>query len=170
MSYFASPFDYSIDATVKKYTLWLVISDEMKSQAQYQFTKKEFPANDNAGYDLVTAENWDGKDLHLLDLGVKAMMTYEGSDETVHYWLAPRSSIYKTGYIMGNSLGVIDRTYRGAVKAPVIRVLDQAKGFVSGDRHFQILAPDMGWIHSVRIVDSLPETKRGEGGFGSTGA
>ncbi len=38
-----------------------------------------------------------------------------------------------------------------------------------GQRLFQIVAPDMGWIKEVRIVDSLPETSRGEGGFGSTG-
>ncbi len=38
-----------------------------------------------------------------------------------------------------------------------------------GQRLFQIVAPDMGWIKEVRIVTSLPETKRGEGGFGSTG-
>ena len=40
---------------------------------------------------------------------------------------------------------------------------------VAGERMFQIVAPDMGWIREVRIVNSLPETLRGEGGFGSTG-
>jgi hypothetical protein len=38
-----------------------------------------------------------------------------------------------------------------------------------GQRLFQILAPDMGNIKEVKIVMSLPETVRGEGGFGSTG-
>ena len=38
-----------------------------------------------------------------------------------------------------------------------------------GDRLFQIVAPDMGWIRIVRIVNSMPSTDRGEGGFGSTG-
>ena len=45
----------------------------------------------------------------------------------------------------------------------------QAPFLEKGIRLFQVLAPDMGWIHEVRIVDSLPETSRGEGGFGSTG-
>lgn len=163
MAYFTVPFDYTLDATAEKYTLWLVVDDSVKSH--YDFKEKIFPTNDNAGFDLFTAENWTG-DTHLLDLGVKAMMTR--GDETVHFWLAPRSSIYKTGYMMGNSLGVIDRTYRGTLKAPVVRLGD-AKGFVAGDRHFQILAPDMGWIHTVRVVETLPETVRGAGGFGSTG-
>jgi dUTPase len=39
----------------------------------------------------------------------------------------------------------------------------------AGVRLFQILAPDMGWIKEVKIVESLPATVRGEGGFGSTG-
>ena len=37
------------------------------------------------------------------------------------------------------------------------------------NRLFQIEAPDMGWIRHVRLVDSLPTTERGAGGFGSTG-
>jgi dUTPase len=38
-----------------------------------------------------------------------------------------------------------------------------------GQRLFQIVAPDMGWIKEVRIVEHLSTTARGEGGFGSTG-
>jgi len=38
-----------------------------------------------------------------------------------------------------------------------------------GDRLFQIVAPDMGWIRNVRIVSTVPDSDRGEGGFGSTG-
>ena len=168
MSYFSSDFDYSLDAKVERYTLWLVVNDEMKSHPLYQFKEQILPTNENAGFDLATAEDWTG-DTHLLNLGVKAMMKVSGTDETVHFWLAPRSSIYKTGYVMANSLGVIDRSYRGTVKAPVVRVAPDAKGFVAGDRHFQILAPNMGWIQKIIIVDSLPETERGDGGFGSTG-
>jgi dUTP pyrophosphatase len=38
-----------------------------------------------------------------------------------------------------------------------------------GDRLVQIVAPDMGNISRVRLVNSLDETVRGEGGFGSSG-
>ena len=170
MSYFSSTFNYTLDSKAQKYTLWVVVCDEaLKTHPNYDFALKTFTDNLNAGVDLVTAENWSGKEVHLLELGVKAMMTRKDTGETVHYWLAPRSSIYKTGYIMANSMGVIDRSYRGVLKAPVVPVADSAKGFVAGERHFQIVAPDMGWIEEVRIVSSLPETERGEGGFGSTG-
>jgi dUTPase len=170
MSYFGSTFNYSLESKAQKYTLWVVVTEEaLKKHANYDFNTKIYTDNLNAGFDLVTAESWSGKDVHLLELGVKAMMTRKDTGETVHYWLAPRSSIYKSGYIMANSMGVIDRSYRGVLKAPVVAVTDSAKGFVAGERHFQIVAPDMGWIEEVRIVSALPDTERGEGGFGSTG-
>ena len=78
--------------------------------------------NTNAGVDLITVENWVGSngDHHLLNLGVKAMLVCAVTQQPVHYWLAPRSSIYKTGYMMANSLGIIDSSYRGTLKAPVV--------------------------------------------------
>ena len=85
-----------------------------------------------------------------------------------HFWLVPRSSIYKTGLMMANSVGVIDKSYRGELKAPVWSMTGNTDVSV-GDRLFQIVAPDMGWIRRVRLVESLPVTERGEGGFGSTG-
>jgi len=85
-----------------------------------------------------------------------------------HFFLAPRSSIYKTGLMMANSVGVIDKSYRGELKAPVWSITGDTS-VKEGERLFQILAPDMGWIRHVRLVDSLPNTDRGNGGFGSTG-
>ena len=127
--------------------------------------------NNNAGVDLITVEDWVGiiGETHLLDLGVKAMLVNKATGAPVHYWLLPRSSIYKTGHMMANSVGVIDSSYRGTLKAPVVAVAAGA-GFKAGARHFQIVAPDMGWIQEVQLVTALPATERGEGGFGSTGA
>lgn len=85
-----------------------------------------------------------------------------------HFWLAPRSSIFKSGLIMANSMGVIDKSYRGELKAPVWSMTGNSK-VSCGERLFQIVAPDMGWIRHVRMVDSMPGTSRGAGGFGSTG-
>jgi dUTPase len=140
-------------------------------------------SNENAGIDLYVAADYDiaalaeNKSPTLLDLGTAARLVYvhdDGLEEDVHYWLCPRSSIYKTGLVMANSQGVIDRTYRGTLKAPVWVVAPDAfrkamaTGF-EGVRLFQIVAPDMGHISEVRVVESLPVTMRGEGGFGSTG-
>jgi dUTPase len=85
-----------------------------------------------------------------------------------HFWLTPRSSIYRSGLMMANSIGVIDKSYRGELKAPVWSMTGSST-VERGERLFQIVAPDMGWIRNVRIVDSMSETVRGAGGFGSTG-
>jgi len=154
-----------------KYKLWLLVEDDhFNTHHQYDFHVKIDDENMNAGFDLITAEDFTGPGSALVSLGVRAMMTRMDSGEPVHYWLAPRSSIYKTGYMMANSLGVIDRSYRGVLKAPVVRVAGEgAAGFKRGDRHFQILAPDMGHIAEIVRCTELPSTARGEGGFGSTG-
>ena len=139
---------------------------------------------ENAGFDMYVVKDYDvvklaeGLAPTLLDLGTAARMVRvwaSGKEEEVHFWLCPRSSIYKTGMVMANSQGVIDSSYRGGLKGPVWVVapmpfIDAMKesGF-KGSRYFQIVAPDMGHISQVRIVDSLPVTERGVGGFGSTG-
>lgn len=155
----------------------------------------EYRNNDNAGFDLFVAEQCitDHGKVSLVNLGCKARMVKcsEKTEEEVHYWLAPRSSIWKSGVTQANSIGVIDRTYRGVLMGAVLPIQkpqgywsQDAESYVwmncdsrdtsspileKGQRLFQILAPDMGWIKEVRIVNELPETSRGEGGFGSTG-
>lgn len=153
-------------AATPKYKLWLVIESTEQASSYSNVAER---SNDNAGFDLYTAESYSKVEPGLVSLGVRAMMTRLDTGEAVHYWLAPRSSIYKTGYTMANSLGVIDRTYRGVLKAPVVKVAVTAAGLERGDRHFQILASDMGHIAEVVCVNELPATERGEGGFGSTG-
>lgn len=146
--------------------------------------------NDNAGYDLF-CENCKisaySSASHFINQGVRARLVRVLGDEPysqghylnasaqlpqeeVHYRLVPRSSISKTPLMMANSEGIIDRTYRGLLKAPVRNmVFNDAYEITEGTRLFQIVAPDLGHIREVRLVDSLPETQRGEGGFGSTG-
>lgn len=177
MSYFHTEHEL-LPKTQEHYTLWLVVEQKAATiNGYYSFKERTFPNDDNAGFDLISMENSvDASGLrtsYLSDLGVRAVMTRGdvlSPDATVHYRLVPRSSIYKTGYMMANSEGIIDRTYRGILKAPVVAVTPRPVGLFAGDRHFQIVAPDLGWIRHVRIVDSLPTTQRGEGGFGSTGS
>ncbi len=130
--------------------------------------------DDNAGFDLFCPVDMDVQHTpQLLPLGVKARLVRISPDGEYdsHYWLLPRSSIYKSGFMMGNSVGVIDKTYRGELKAPVLCTVSTAMSVQAkkGERYFQIVAPDMGWIREVRIVTELPDTARNEGGFGSTG-
>ncbi len=136
--------------------------------------------NENAGVDLycVKTQAVTNHTATLLDLGVKARMirrAANGRSEPCHYWLAPRSSIWKSGVRQANSLGVIDLSYRGvlmgAVLANTMSSMTDPIGIHAGTRLFQVLAPDMGYISRVilRPLEDLDETSRGEGGFGSTG-
>lgn len=129
----------------------------------------------NAGFDLHASANMSvAGSAQLIPFGIVARLlkvttTDDGSlSEDSHFWVLPRSSIYKTGLIMANSVGVIDKSYRGELKAPVVSLTGHST-VSHGERLFQIVAPDMGWIRHVRMVDSLPSTERGQGGFGSTG-
>lgn len=134
-------------------------------------------SQDNAGYDLkVVTDQPPSTVATLVPLGVKArMVQFTPMDDGVelvedsHFTLEPRSSIYKTGFIMANSRGIIDRSYRGQLMAPVLSVGSKVTTIEKGTRLFQIIAPALGYIKEVAYVDSLPETVRGEGGFGSTG-
>jgi deoxyuridine 5'-triphosphate nucleotidohydrolase len=163
-----------IEDMERGYVLFTCREDSAKDIPHYNYSVVATDPG-NAGFDLAAAESWcglSGDSAHLLDLGVKAMLVDIVTRKPVHYWLLPRSSIYKTGHMMANSVGVIDSSYRGVLKAPVINTLAvgmNPPGFKRGERYFQIVAPDMGPIHVVRAVGSLPETRRGEGGFGSTG-
>lgn len=161
-----------IEDAEQGYVLFTCLEENAKDIAHYHYSVMA-PDPENAGFDLCAAEDWcglTGEPAHLLDLGVKAMLVDIATRKPVHFWLLPRSSIYKTGHMMANSVGVIDSSYRGVLKAPVVATgYRAAAGFKRGERYFQIVAPDMGPILLVRSVGSLPETGRGEGGFGSTG-
>jgi deoxyuridine 5'-triphosphate nucleotidohydrolase len=137
----------------------------------------ENPSKDNAGYDLKVVTACDPLQVAVLrPLGVKArMIRYTPINDEVevmedsHFTLEPRSSIYKTGFIMANGRGIIDSSYRGELMAPLISVGTKMTTIEAGTRLFQVIAPALGHIREVVYVDSLPETVRCEGGFGSTG-
>ena len=137
----------------------------------------EHPSADNAGYDLkVVVDRHPTTIATLTSLGVKArMVQYSKMNDEItliddcHFTLEPRSSIYKTGFIMANSRGIIDKTYRGELMAPMLSVGSNSTTVAAGTRLFQVIAPALGYISEVAYVDSLPSTVRGEGGFGSTG-
>lgn len=85
-----------------------------------------------------------------------------------YFDLVPRSSITKTGYIVANSVGVIDRTYVGEVLVPLIKIDPSAPDLELPARVAQIIPRPI--VHAAFVeVESLDESLRGSGGFGSTG-
>jgi len=120
-----------------------------------------------------------GYDLTLIKL--EKDMSVIGSNEFIYmyntgvavkppagYYLdvVPRSSFSKTGYTFSNSVGVIDSSYRGTIRI-VIKGDTSLRDMTLPYTGFQMVLRKLEYS-SIRQVDSLDETERGCGGFGST--
>ena len=81
----------------------------------------------------------------------------------------PRSGLAaKNGVTVLNSPGTIDSDYRGEIKVILINLGDKDFTINSGDRIAQMIVAPVTQA-SFTKVESLSETERGAGGFGSTG-
>ena len=83
--------------------------------------------------------------------------------------IRPRSGLAAKNQIsVLNTPGTIDADYRGELKVILINLSDKAFFIEKGLRIAQmVLCPVIK--ATLKEVDSLKETKRGSGGFGSTG-
>lgn len=126
-----------------------------------------YKSNPNdAGFDLhaVSVESVDNEDYGYIEydtgLAFEIPKGYVGL-------CFPRSSISKTGQFLANSVGVIDSDYRGSVKVR-FKTIPNTNHYKIGDRVIQMIImpyPEIEFEES----DTLSNTDRGEGGFGSTG-
>ena len=81
----------------------------------------------------------------------------------------PRSGLaLKNGITLLNTPGTIDADYRGDIGVIVINHGTEPFTIMAGDRIGQIVLNKIERIE-WKEVDNLPDTIRGEGGFGSTG-
>lgn len=83
--------------------------------------------------------------------------------------IRPRSGLaWRNGITMLNTPGTIDADYRGEVKVLAINHGDEPFIINHGDRIAQMVIAPVQQCN-IREAETLPETSRGEGGFGSTG-
>ena len=120
----------------------------------------------DAGLDLKTAHDIDLRSHEQVTAftGVKAAIPhgYVGI-------VAIRSGIgRKYGLSIVSGVSVIDHGYRGPICLPLINHGDFTFTAKKGDRIAQLLIVPCE-LPDVVLMDSLDETERGEGGFGSTG-
>ncbi|AUF82677.1 dUTP pyrophosphatase [Tetraselmis virus 1] len=81
--------------------------------------------------------------------------------------VAPRSGLaFKNGIDV--LAGVIDESYRGEIKVILQNLGDNDFSVKKGDRIAQLIFEKIS-IPMLELVDSLSDTERGSGGFGSTG-
>lgn len=84
--------------------------------------------------------------------------------------IRPRSGIsIKHGITLINCVGTIDEDYRGEVCVPVINLSNEDYIIQPGERIAQMIIARVEKAR-IQVVQSLSETVRAAGGFGSTGA
>ncbi len=83
--------------------------------------------------------------------------------------LRPRSGLaFKHGITVLNTPGTIDSDFRGELKALLVNFGDEPFTVQDGDRIGQLVVQQI-FRGVFEKKDVLSETKRGEGGYGSTG-
>ena len=122
----------------------------------------------DAGFDLYCPESTtiEPGETARIDLGV-ACEAFHKYMPTAFY-IYPRSSISKTPLRLANSVGVIDSGYRGNLMLALDNIKTTPYTIKKGQRLAQICSPKLEPIF-FSIVEHLTTTKRGSGGFGSTG-
>ena len=81
----------------------------------------------------------------------------------------PRSSIKKTDMVLSNSVGVIDSGYRGEIMATFKKLAGTvSQKYFVGERAAQLLIIPYPQVE-FEEAETLSDSDRGTGGFGSTG-
>ena len=122
----------------------------------------------DAGIDLTAmAVERKRPDIFFFDSGISIHVS-----NGFYVEILPRSSIIKTNFIFANSVGIIDPDYRGRIFIP-FRYLGSGDGMqaAKGLLHRRIAQMLVRKLEPCRVevVDSLENSVRGGGGFGSTG-
>lgn len=77
----------------------------------------------------------------------------------------------KHGITLVNAIGTIDSDYRGEWKIPLINLSNEAYTLVDGERIAQVVFSKYEKVEFITVSneEELEKSKRGDGGFGSTG-
>ena len=147
----------------------LKIKVEDFSLLPYYQAKEKTPVTDggDAGLDLPCPQDmvFPPGEIVKIPLGISCETTYP---YVSGYYLYPRSSISKTPLIQVNSVGIIDSSYRGQLTGVVRNLSDEPYEIKAGTRLFQLCLPSLRSF-KIKLAETLTETERGRGGFGSTG-
>ena len=90
------------------------------------------------------------------------------SRDTVALIFARSGLAVKHGLTLSNCVGVIDSDYRGELQVGLIHQGDTPYVIEAGERIAQLVIMPV-FVPELCETDTLGETARGEGGFGSTG-
>ena len=122
-----------------------------------------------AGYDLYAATDYDIEIAPHSTVKIGTGISVELPNGTFGAIFARSGLATKKGLRPANCVGVCDSDYRGEYIVPMHNDTDEVMTIASGERIAQLIVMPFVGIE-FNIVDELTGTKRGDGGFGSTGS
>jgi deoxyuridine 5'-triphosphate nucleotidohydrolase len=122
----------------------------------------------DSGYDLTLIEFKKENEfgIQFFGTGIKVQPPYG------HYFeLVPRSSMSKIGFVLANSIGIIDQSYRGEIIVALHKIHHSAE-IVLPCKCVQLIPKKFLHMNMREIPgeDDFGDTIRGSGGFGSSDA
>lgn len=120
----------------------------------------------DSGYDLTLMKKIKVHgNVEFYDTCIKLQPTFG-----YYFDLVGRSSISKSGYMLANNVGIIDRTYQGSVIVPLIKLDKKQPDLELPCRLVQIIPRQIHHLEPIEITEeNLSLSDRQDGGFGSTG-
>ena len=117
----------------------------------------------DSGFDLTLLDVHKsiGK-VNLYSTGIKVQPPYG-----YYFDMVPRSSIIKSGYMLANSVGIIDQGYTGEIYVPLIKIDPELPDLVLPNKLVQLIMRKVEFS-VVEEVSQLDDTDRCEKGFGSS--
>lgn len=134
----------------------------MKYKCDYKIEKGH---DTDSGYDLKTT-----RPFKLLPNQTKLIPTslFLELDKNIEAQVRPKSSISAKGILV--HFGTVDSDYRGEIKVIMRNLNDYGVEFEAGQKIAQIVFNEKTEVFLEQTEDIINDTKRGVGGFGSTGA
>ncbi len=119
----------------------------------------------DVGYDLTIIKKVKNLTLStiLYDTGIKLSVDYGYYIEIV-----PRSSLSKSGYILANSIGIIEKSYSGNLYVALTKIDKEMPDLELPFRCCQLIFKPQISLKIVEENDYIEETTRNNGGFGSS--
>ena len=142
--------------------LLAVLDDNLKEQYKERVKAHnnmvEKNKNPDSGFDLLIPDEIDMKgecSSKLIDMKIKCEMREEKTQQSMPYYIHPRSSIYKTPLMLANSTGIIDSGYRGNIKV-ALRLFNKSYQITKYTRLTQICLPSLKPFERDTIFNTLP--------------
>ncbi len=119
----------------------------------------------DVGYDLTIIKEVKvyGKNTKMYETGIKVEIP-------IGYYtkIVPRSSLIKSGYMLTNSVGIIDTAYRNTLKICLTKIDDSMPDLELPFKCCQLILEKLNHYELREVKEISENTERGLGGFGST--